>query len=83
MDLNRTIDRFLDSPSFSDATRRAYRSDLEQFADFLARKNAALEQVDGRLLAPYASELGAARPDGSRAASPSARSRASWQRCAG
>ena len=62
VDLNRTIDRFLDSPSFSEATRRAYRVDLQQFADFLARKDAALEQVDGRVLALYASELGAARP---------------------
>jgi site-specific recombinase XerD len=62
VDLNRTIDRFLASPSFSDATRRAYRSDLNEFADFLARKDAALERVDGRLLALYASGLGAARP---------------------
>ena len=62
VDLNRTIDRFLASPSFSDATRRAYRSDLNEFADFLARKAATLEEVDGRLLALYASGLGAARP---------------------
>jgi len=62
VDLNRTIDRFLASPSFSEATRRAYRSDLNEFADFLARKAATLEEVDGRLLALYASGLGAARP---------------------
>ena len=62
MELNRTIDRFLASPSFSDATRRAYRSDLNEFADFLARKAATLESVNGRLLALYAAELGAARP---------------------
>jgi site-specific recombinase XerD len=62
VDLERTIDRFLDSPSFSKATRHAYRGDLEEFADFLARNGATLEQVDGRLLALYASELGAARP---------------------
>ncbi|MGD0274028.1 MAG: tyrosine-type recombinase/integrase [Gaiellaceae bacterium] len=62
MDLNRTIDRFLDSPSFSAATRRAYHIDLEEFAGFLGRKGATLEQVDGRLLALYASELAAARP---------------------
>jgi len=51
VDLDRTIDRFLASPSFSDATRRAYRSDLNEFADVLARKNATLENMDGRLLA--------------------------------
>jgi len=62
VDLNRTIDRFLDSPSFSAATRRAYHIDLEEFAGFLGRKGATLEQVDGRLLALYASELAAARP---------------------
>ncbi len=61
VELDRTIDRFLASPSFSEATRRAYRSDLNEFADFLARRNAALEQVGGRLLALYAAELGAAR----------------------
>jgi site-specific recombinase XerD len=60
VDLGRTIDRFLASPSFSDATRRAYRSDLNEFADFLTGKKAALEEVDGRLLALYAAELGAA-----------------------
>jgi len=62
VDLDRTIDRFLASPSFSAATSRAYRSDLEEFADFLARKGATLEAMDGRLLALYAAELGAARP---------------------
>ncbi len=62
VEINRTIDRFLASPSFSDATRRAYRGDLNEFADFLARKAATLEEVDGRLLSLYAAELGAARP---------------------
>jgi integrase/recombinase XerC len=62
VEIDRIIDRFLASPSFSDATRRAYRSDLNEFADFLARKAAVLEAVDGRLLALYAAELGAAHP---------------------
>ena len=62
MYLNLTIYRFLASPSFSEATRRAYRSDLNEFADFLTRKTATLEAVDGRLLALYAAEIGAARP---------------------
>ncbi len=62
MDLNRTIDRFLESPAFSAATKRAYRADLEEFADFLARKSSTLEQIDGRLLSLYVAELGVARP---------------------
>jgi site-specific recombinase XerD len=48
------IERFLASPSFSDATRRSYRFDLEQFAGWLGGRR--LEDVD----------LGAANvPDGS------------------
>jgi site-specific recombinase XerD len=61
VDIDRTIDRFLDSPSFSEATRRAYRIDLEEFARFLERQGARLEDADGRLLALHASELGSAR----------------------
>jgi site-specific recombinase XerD len=64
MDIDRTIDRFLDSPSFSEATRRAYRIDLEEFARFLERRGAKLEEVDGRLLALHVSELGSVRAAG-------------------
>ncbi len=56
-----TIERFLASPSFSESTRRAYRADLSEFASFLERQGSALEQVDARLLALFAAELGAAR----------------------
>jgi site-specific recombinase XerD len=61
VELDRTIERFLASPSFAEATRRAYRVDLAEFAVFLERRGARLEEMDGRLLALYASELGAAR----------------------
>jgi site-specific recombinase XerD len=56
------IDRFLDSPSLSESTRRAYRIDLEQFAAWLDRQGATHEDVDARLLAAYAAELGSSKP---------------------
>ena len=55
------IERFLASPSFSDATRRSYRFDLEQFAGWLGRGR-RLEDVDLRVLSDYAAELGRRRP---------------------
>ncbi len=54
------IERFLASPSFSDATRRSYRFDLEQFAGWLGGRR--LEDVDLRVLSDYAAELGRRRP---------------------
>jgi len=60
--VNREIDRFLDSPAFSDATRRAYRVDVREFAAWLDRRGARLQDVDVRALADYAAELGRARP---------------------
>ena len=56
------IERFLASPALSEATRRAYRADLDEFHDWLRRRRTALERVDARTLADYVSELGAARP---------------------
>src|SRR5581483_11141937 len=56
------IERFLASPSLSDATRRAYRIDLEQFADWLRARRLALADVDVRVLSEYAAELGRRRP---------------------
>jgi site-specific recombinase XerD len=55
------IDRFLESPKLSEATRRAYRVDVEQFADWLRGRGQELEDVDTRTLADYAAELGRAR----------------------
>ena len=56
------IERFLASPAFSDATRRAYRSDIEEFDAWLASCGTRLDKVDVQVLAAYAAELGAARP---------------------
>ena len=60
--MNREIDRFLESPALSDATRRAYRVDVREFAAWLDRRGTGLQDVDVRALADYAAELGRARP---------------------
>jgi site-specific recombinase XerD len=60
--VNREIDRFLESPALSEATRRAYRVDVREFADWLERRGTRLHDVDVRALADYAAELGRARP---------------------
>jgi len=60
--VNREIDRFLESPALSEATRRAYRVDVREFAAWLERRGTSLQAVDVRALADYAAELGRARP---------------------
>ena len=60
--MNHEIDRFLESPALSDATRRAYRVDVREFAAWLDRRGTSLQDVDVRALADYAAELGRARP---------------------
>jgi len=62
VDIRAAIERFLSSPGLSDATRRAYRFDIEEFVDWLKARRARLEDVDIRTLADYTSALGAARP---------------------
>jgi len=56
------IERFLASPSLAEATRRAYRFDLEPFAAWLDARGLRLDQVDTRVLAEYTAELGRGRP---------------------
>jgi site-specific recombinase XerD len=56
------IERFLDSPELSDATRRAYRVDVEEFASWLRKRGQSLEDIDAATLSAYTAELGAARP---------------------
>jgi integrase/recombinase XerC len=56
------IEHFLASPSLSEASRRAYRFDLDPFADWLGRRSLVLEDVDARVLADYMGELGRGRP---------------------
>ena len=61
METQAAIDRFLASPALSDSTRRAYGVDLTEFGTWLRARKASVEDVDARLLAEYAAELGAAR----------------------
>ena len=60
--MEKEIQRFLESPALSDATRRAYRVDVEEFCSWLRRRGTPLEDVDVRALSDYAAELGRARP---------------------
>ena len=62
MDTHKAIERFLAAPSLSDATRRAYRFDLEPFAAWLEARKIGLDDVDSRVLADYTAELGRGRP---------------------
>ena len=61
MDSQATIERFLSSPAPSDATRRAYRVDIEEFDAWLKNCGTRLDKVDVEVLAAYAAELGSAR----------------------
>jgi len=56
------IDRFLDTAGVADATRRAYASDLRDFAAWYGDR--PVEEVDLRVLADYTADLGRARPGG-------------------
>src|SRR5690242_16285361 len=56
------VDRFLESPKLGDATRRAYRVDVEEFCRWLDRRDTPVAGVDVRVLADYVTELGRARP---------------------
>ena len=56
------IDRFLQSPKLGDATRRAYRVDLEQFGRWLDDHGLRVADVDMRVLSDYVTDLGRARP---------------------
>ena len=62
METAAAIERFLARQALSEATRRSYRVDLEQFAAWLARRGIELESFDSRAFAEYAAELGADRP---------------------
>lgn len=52
------LERFLSNASLSDATRRAYRFDLEPFVAWLGARGVALEDVDARVVTEFAAELG-------------------------
>ena len=57
------IERFLESPALSPATRRAYGVDVREFCGWLELRGTRLADVDVRTLADYAAELGRARPE--------------------
>ena len=56
------MDRFLETPALADATRRAYGVDVRQFTEWLERRGTPLDDVDVRVLADYATDLGRRRP---------------------
>jgi integrase/recombinase XerD len=55
------VERFLQSAALADATRKAYRADVEEFTSWLRSRSLRLDQVTSRVLTEYAAELGAAR----------------------
>src|SRR5262249_50176859 len=61
--IDAACERFLENAGISEATRRAYRTDLEQFADWFGR-DSPVEDVDLRVLTDWVAELGRARTHG-------------------
>jgi site-specific recombinase XerD len=68
VDARRAAARFLESPSLSEGTRRAYRVDLDEFCTWLEREGIALERVDVRTLTGYVAYLGSGRRAGGKLA---------------
>jgi site-specific recombinase XerD len=61
MSTDAAIERFLLHGGLSDATRRAYRTDLRAFSQWLAGRRLELDDVDAGVLADWVSELGRGR----------------------
>src|SRR6185437_833482 len=59
MNAQLAAERFLASPAFAETTRRAYRTDVEEFCRWLGAGD--LETVDVRTLVEYVGYLGSAR----------------------
>ena len=59
MKVSTAVDRFLLAAGVADSTRRAYRADLRDFADWYGER--PLEEIDVRVLADYTADLGRAR----------------------
>jgi site-specific recombinase XerD len=55
------VERFLESPALSEATRRAYRHDVAEFTSWLHARGGELATVDAATMSAFAAELGAAR----------------------
>jgi site-specific recombinase XerD len=56
------VTRFLESPALAEATRRAYGVDVRQFIRWLESRGLILDEIDVRVVADYAAELGRSRP---------------------
>jgi site-specific recombinase XerD len=56
------VERFLAAPNLSEATRRAYRVDVEEFAGWLRARSIPVKGLDSATLSEYTAELAAARP---------------------
>jgi site-specific recombinase XerD len=56
------IERFLASPGLAETTRRAYAVDVREFGRWLDARKLRVGDVDVRILADYAAELGRAKP---------------------
>jgi site-specific recombinase XerD len=56
------VERFLRAAPLGEASRRAYRLDVEEFASWLRGRGQTVDDIDGRVLAEYTSLLGASRP---------------------
>lgn len=61
MDVGTAIDRFLSSPGLAESTRRAYSSDLADFARWLDDDGRKFADTDVRALADYTAGLGRGR----------------------
>jgi site-specific recombinase XerD len=61
VDTSAAIDRFLEHGGLSEATRRAYGSDLRAFAAWLEQRGPTLADVDARVLSDWVGELGSGR----------------------
>ena len=81
------IERFLDSPELSEATRRAYRVDVEEFASWLRKRGQSLEDVDAATLSAYIGRARRRAPgprsEQARAGDDRAQARRGARRCSG
>jgi site-specific recombinase XerD len=68
VDAHTAAARFLESPTLSEGTRRAYRVDVTQFCSWLDEQGTALDDVDVRTLVDYVGVLGSGRRPGGRLA---------------
>jgi integrase/recombinase XerC len=60
--MDAAVERFLRAAPLGEASRRAYRVDVEEFASWLRGRGETFVDVDGKVLAEYTALLGAPRP---------------------